>query len=204
MNLIAPMASGPQRRPPTFIYCALSGNIKRRHQDRAQYQSAVFDPILEFGSKAITKVVNGKNVDTLRQSIAFLEKGQQRIIRENFNFLLENEIRCVSLTPAIVEDAHQLLWDFRNSGHNLKESFRNSWNDILILATARNGGGLLVSDDNGLNRFAASSLRYLDGSEDVVEITLNTSAKRTAGSQSRESKGYINRGWRANFDKAGL
>jgi len=162
-----------------------------------------FDPIIEFGSNAITKVVNGKNIDILRQSIRSLEKGQQRNIRENFNFLLANEIHCVSLTPAIVEDAYQLLWDFRNSGHNLKAAFRNSWNDILILATARSRGGHLMSDDSELNRFAASSLQDLGGVNGLVEITLDAPAKRTPRKQSRESKGYTNRGWRAHFDKAG-
>lgn len=99
-----------------------------------------FKSLVEFGSNAITKIVNEKNIDILRQSTAFLEKGQQRVIRENFDFLLENEIYCVSLAPTIVEEAYRLLWRFRNSGHNLKAAFRNSWNDILILATARKCG----------------------------------------------------------------
>jgi hypothetical protein len=162
-----------------------------------------FDPILEFGSKAIAKMVNGKNVGLLRQSVAFLGKNRQRIIRENFDFLVENEVHCVPLTPRIVKSAYQLLWNYQCGGRNLKTSFRNSWNDLLILATAQTSEVRLLTQDSELNRFAASAVGTFSKSEsDILDIRPNAVPRIRSKDSTGESKGYINRGWQATFDNS--
>lgn len=62
-----------------------------------------FEPLIEFGSSAIAKIINDRNARLLQQSISFLGKRRQKIIREDFEFLVENDVRCEPLIPSTVE-----------------------------------------------------------------------------------------------------
>jgi len=174
----------------------------KRSTDRVVFSfGSDFEPLIEFGSNAITKMVNDRNVELLRQSISFLDKQKQKVIREDFSFLVENDVRCVPLTPGTVETAYRLLAAFQLAGERFKTTFRNTWNDLLILAAARDHDDELWSRDSQLNRFAASSFgecsEWIPG---LLKVRLHAASGGTQGRSSRESKGYVNKGWRATFE----
>jgi hypothetical protein len=154
---------------------------------------------------AIAKIVNDRNVRLLQQSISFLDKERGKLIREDFEFLLENDVRCEPLRPSTVETGYRLLKSFQLSGERFKSTFRNTWNDLLILAAALDHGDELLSKDSQLNRFAASSSsaecnERIPGFLKIRFCTTAIGVQRRAG---RESKNYVNKGWRATF-KAGV
>lgn len=64
----------------------------------SEYESSV-----EFGSLAIAKLVNERNAELLRRSIAFLDRPIQKFIRQDFGVLIANEIQCVPLYPQTIE-----------------------------------------------------------------------------------------------------
>jgi hypothetical protein len=189
-----------------FHLAASIGSSKRDHPFPKRFTDRIvfsfgkdFEPLMEFGSNAIAKMVNEQNTDLLRQSIAFMEKKQQKVIREDFEFLMENEILCVPLTPAVVSNAYHLLSAYRAAGGHVKTVFRNSWNDILILSTAQDSGDRFLTGDSQLSRFAASLLgEFTEQGSSILEIRLNA-VHDEIKKKNRESKGYINKGWRASF-----
>jgi len=162
-----------------------------------------FEPLIEFGSSAIAKIVNNRNTPLLQQSISFLHKRRQKLIRENFEFLLENEVRCEPLRPSTVETGYRLLEVFQSAGEKFKSTFRNTWNDLLILAAAWDHEDELWSKDNQLNRLAASSFgestQRMSGFLKIRFREAEIGKKRRTG---RESGSYVNRGWRATFKAA--
>lgn len=160
-----------------------------------------FESLIEFGSNAIARMVNDRNVELLRQSSSFLDKHKQRVIRENFVFLVESEVRCVPLAPRTVQIGYRLLEAFQSSGERFKTTFRNTWNDLLILATAWDNGEELRTADIQLNRFIASSFgRYREWIPGFLKISFPAAIDVTQRRGSRESKGYVNKGWRATFE----
>ena len=82
------------------------------------------------------------------------------MIASRFRFLVEHQIRCQPLQQNDVEYAFELLLKFRHN-HNLKRNFRNSWNDLLVISTARNANTSLITEDSELARFASSISRVL-------------------------------------------
>lgn len=162
---------GKQRTTANYYVplCTLAGltlprrdhPVSRQSTDRIAFSfGSEHESLVEFGSLAIAKMLNKGNFELLRLSISFQSKYRQRIIRENFRFLVENEIRCIPLNRRTVEIGYRLLSEFSSSGERVKTTFRNTWNDILILASAWEHNDILWSEDNQLNRFAASQGEY--------------------------------------------
>jgi hypothetical protein len=174
----------------------------KRSTDRIVFSfGSDFESLIEFGSNAIARMVNDRNVHLLRQSTSFLGKQKQKVIRENFVFLVENEVRCVPLAPRTLQIGYRLLEAFQSSGETFKTTFRNTWNDLLILATAWENGEDLRTADIQLNRFIASSFgRYRQWFPGFLKISFPAAIGITQRRGSRESKGYVNKGWRATFE----
>lgn len=159
-----------------------------------------YEPIVEFGSVAIAQMINDRRFDLLQRSIQFLPKGRKKIIREDFGFLAENRIRCFSLNPPTVANAHRLLEAFRSSNQRIKTTFRNTWNDLLILSAAWADDDELLTNDDQLNRFAASSFgEFSECGSGVLRVRFPSAEAPTAQRIFAESKGYVNRGWKASF-----
>ncbi|MER8817208.1 hypothetical protein NKJ36_24980 [Mesorhizobium sp. M0142] len=120
----------------------------------------------------------------------------QKKLRPRFAFLCEHIEECVPLVPQTAEMGIQLLWEFVQH-HNVKANFRNSVNDMMILATAIALSERLLTDENLLTRFAAAQreapLRELD--EGVIEIDFERHPGQAQPPRPR-ARGYINRGWR--------
>lgn len=131
-------------------------------------------------------------------------KLKREAVRLKFEFLLDNKITCVPLKKSVGVKAVELLQKFKEDpAHNLKGDFRNSWHDMLILATAIDYSARLITEDKELNKFAAKQYSGVlnETNDDVVTVDFSN----TAASQknSSESKGYINRGWQVKFRNYG-
>ena len=124
-----------------------------------------------------------------------LGKPAARRVCSHYDFVLETEIKAVPASPAIAEKAVQLLDDLVASGVNVKANPRNTFNDMIILATALTNSVELRTDDKLLLRTALKSgMRRVDKSDGFVTLAPSTSnIDRRAPA---ESKGYINAPWR--------
>jgi len=153
-----------------------------------------FLPYREFGNEAISEIINNKYIELYQISIPHLSKEKQKYLKKRLKYILDNNYHCYSLNRLTIEQALELFSHFI-AKHNCKNNVRNTVNDILILATAIEGGKKLLTDDNLLNRFAAE---YYDApiKRDANELLIDFSGKPTVErKKNRESKGYINRGW---------
>jgi hypothetical protein len=80
--------------------------------------------------------------------------------------------------------------------YNSKENLKNTINDVLILATAINSSSSLVTKDSLLNRFASEQYNAeLIENQDSLIVDFGKE-KSLEKRRSKESKGYINKGWR--------
>lgn len=156
------------------------------------------EPIIEYSNQALADAINNKQVEAFDAAIQHMEKEEQKKLRKRFLFLLDNRLLCAPLNKNILDQSFLLLQDFKKS-HNLKQNFRNSWNDILIFATALSHSTHLVTTDNELSRFIreqyAQSFTY-EGH--FVRLSFGGVSIPTRR-PNRESKGYINCGWKAKF-----
>jgi predicted nucleic acid-binding protein len=197
-NYYVPLASS-LRKKAVFIPRKLDHSPSKRSTDQIVFSfGSDYEPLIEFGAIAVARIVNDRNFDLLRLSASFQSKQRQKIIRENFRFLVESEIRCVPLGPGTVEIGYRLLANFRSSGERVKTTFRNTWNDLLILAAACDHKDTLWSKDSQLNRLAASLGDCREMTAGFLEIRFPQPADARS-SPNRESKGYVNKGWRASF-----
>jgi predicted nucleic acid-binding protein len=160
-----------------------------------------YPTIFEFNSVSVAKVINERNKSLFRESIEFVDRRQRQIIMQRFDFLLDSAVRCVPLNPRDVTLGFRLLNAFTRTS-TVKLKFRNTWNDILVLATAKNCLGRLVTRDKMLFRFAAdvygAEVRSVGS---FLEVSFD-SGKETRR-PSRESKGYVNRRWQVQFVRQG-
>lgn len=157
-----------------------------------------FPTIMEYGNLAIAMLINKRISSLFYEATKFLDKTKRKTIRKRFDFLLENEITCFPLSKSSIVTGMDLLQRFR-SQHNLKANFRNSLNDILVFATAINVSAKLVTYDALLGEFVAKHfLANSSRQEDLITVNFQE-AIRTASRRSRESKGYINKGWQVSY-----
>jgi hypothetical protein len=155
----------------------------------------VHPTLIEFGNLAIAEAINLKAKNVYISSIQFLEKDKRKILLDRFEYLVENNINCIPLNKKIVELSLSLLHVFLKI-YNSKEKFKNTLNDVFILATAINSSSTLITKDSLLNRFATE---YFDTTLNENSGSLLIDFRKVKTSEfpkSKESKGYINKGWR--------
>lgn len=154
-----------------------------------------YPAIIEFGNLAITETINSKAKGLFNESIRFLDKEKRKLIFARFNFLLSQNINCLPLSRNTVVLGLDLFCEFL-SRYNTKENFRNTVNDVFILATAVNASATLVTKDSLLNRFASDYYNgLLKEKSGFLSIDFGKE-KNLVRRRNRESKGYINKGWR--------
>lgn len=182
-----------------FIHVKRSRPFKKELTDSVVMEfGREHEPIIEYSNLALANVINNKLIGAFRASIEHLDKEKQKILKKRCQFLLDNELKCIPLNTEILNRSFLLLQEFMEH-QNVKQNFRNSWNDMLILATALFSGVNLVTKDNELNRFAAQR-HALSFTYDNPFLYMSFGTAEISTRQlSRESKGYINRGWKANF-----
>jgi predicted nucleic acid-binding protein len=109
---------------------------------------------IEFGSVALTQLINERHEALYLSGIRHLEKVHQKLLRDRFRFLLDTDVTCVAATPAIATVAMNLLSEFLER-YQPKQNTRNTINDALVLATAIECEAALLTEDDLLRRFAA-------------------------------------------------
>ena len=149
---------------------------------------------------AMSALINEHHAALFRFCVSHLAKGKLKYRFKRFEYLLQQEVRCLPLTKSIGEIGLHLMSRFIEKKAP-KQNIRNTINDILILACAFDAGLDLVTEDKVLNRFAASILgvgcaqqgRWLRLAFDRAQVR----DRRLM----RESKCYINRGWQVNENR---
>ena len=115
-----------------------------------------FPAIIEYGNLAVSEVINERANDVFPAAIDSLEKDQRQLLRRRFSFIQDAELWCRPVSREGVWLAYRLLDEFIKH-HNVKKNFRNTWNDLLILATAMEASGHLTTKDSELSRFVSES-----------------------------------------------
>ncbi|MBN1637932.1 MAG: hypothetical protein JW866_03125 [Ignavibacteriales bacterium] len=160
-----------------------------------------YEPITQFSNLSLANAINHGKTQLFYNGISALDKRKRKVIKRRFNFLLDNKIICKTIHQDIVETGYQLLDEFLLS-HNPKQNFRNTWNDILIFASAIQSSKPLITYDNELSRFItehyAKSISTIQKQFSLVEFE---EEKKPEKFRHKESKGYINRGWRVIFKR---
>ncbi len=153
-----------------------------------------FPTVVEYGSFAIADVINSGDEQRYATTIQTLSKKTQKKLRDRMAFLLASRVYCTPLKESSIQVGLRLLSEFTRN-NNLKDNFRNSLNDILILAVALEEGAHLITEDSVLNRFAAQTSGIpvkLVGQN--LELDFSATEESTRRVQ-RESKGFVNRRW---------
>jgi len=160
-----------------------------------------FPTIVEYNNLSMSAVINNRLDDLFAGAINHLDKDTKKTLKRRFKFLLDNDIQCIPLRESDVESAFELLSRFREK-YNIKRNFRNSWNDLLILSCALGANEPLITEDKLLAEFASKHLGFTPTKkQDFVELRFVT-GETNSEKQFRESKGYINTGWRVKFSKS--
>lgn len=149
---------------------------------------------VEFGSIAITQLINERHDQLYLASIANLDKSAQKKLIAKFRFLLDHGVSCVAVTPPVAIVGLNLLGLFMDR-YQPKENKRNTINDVLVLATAIKNDARLLTKDNLLTRFAAEVMSApvtAEGESINVDFSLPVASDRR---KPLESKGFVNRGW---------
>ena len=169
--------------------------FSKRSTDRLTlYFGEDYPSIVEYGSVAVSLAINSRAINAFRLVIASLDRRKQRRIIRRFEFLCDHRVTCVALQPAVARLGQTLLYRFLQE-YKLKKNFRNSVNDMLILAATIHNAGELLTRDSLLVRFCADAgLLKKHGHDEWIRCeSMRPVAERQ--STSRESKGYINRSW---------
>lgn len=149
---------------------------------------------IEFGSFAISEIINEHREDLFYSSISHLTRDMQKKLRRRFQFLLAANVHSLPVTEPIAEIGVNILGQFLDK-YTAKDNFQNTINDMLILATAIRQARQLLTKDSLLSRFAAELLGA-QVVEDRLGLTLDFTTPQVEESRKKfESKGYINRGW---------
>lgn len=154
-----------------------------------------YPTIIEFGNLAISETINLKAKQVFIASIQFLAKEKRKILLTRYEYLLQKNINCLPLSKNAVELGLSLFHEFILR-YKTKEKFKNTINDVFILATAVNSLSTLITKDTLLNRFATeyfnASLKEYSGSL-LIDFGNEETSERC---KNKESKGYINKGWK--------
>jgi predicted nucleic acid-binding protein len=150
--------------------------------------------VVEFGSFAISAIINEHREDLFYSSISHLTRDTQKKLRSRFQFLLDSNVHSLPVTESVAEIGVNIFGQFLDK-YTAKANLRNTINDVLILATAVKQALPLLTKDSLLSRFAAELLGA-PVMENRLGLALDFTAPQVADSRKKlESKGYINRGW---------
>ncbi|WP_163013815.1 hypothetical protein [Streptomyces sp. S1] len=161
-----------------------------------------YPSLVEYGHAGISWLIKTGNRKVYEESIGHLPKGERKKLVRNFEFLADHKADCIPVSTEIVSGAFSLLRRATDDGVTLKSDFRNSLNDMLILATARCEGADIRTDDKLLAQFAKESgLSKVTDQGELYELSFPV-PDRGRQRASRESKGYRNTGWRFAIHRA--
>ena len=182
--------------PPMSGEFRRRGFSKRSTDKLTLYFGHDHPSIVEYGSVAVSRVINARALTALKLAIAPLDRRKQKRLLQRFEFLCDHRVICVPLQPDAARLRQSLLGRFLQK-YSLKKNFRNSVNDVLIVSAAIAGAGELLTKDSLLLRFCADCglLKTHEHNEWTRCETENNPSRRQDTNTNRESKAYVNRGW---------
>lgn len=161
-----------------------------------------FDSIVIYSNEAISYLINEKDLDAL---LLFaknsLDKEDFKRFRERAQFLINNEITVVPVTQETVIKMQCIYEDIKNE-YNVKDNYRNSFMDLLILATSVQKKERLITQDKELNKALKKCCEYLNISTYAEGIcSIDYCDKHMEKDVKNDNKGYINNSWRIMLKK---
>jgi hypothetical protein len=171
--------------------------FNRRSSDSIQFDfKSEYESYVLYNNLSISDAINNGKQPLFNSSIDFLTKETYKDIRNKFQFILEHGLNCLPISTQDIDFGYILL-DIFTKSHPLKDDFRNSWNDILILSKALNCGARLITEDKLLNKFASEifSVKMNSLGGGAIEIDFSKKQEDIDDFMKLESKGYVNRGW---------
>ncbi|MFE3229530.1 hypothetical protein [Nocardia sp. NPDC059228] len=156
-----------------------------------------FAAYLEKSHQAVANVQNARAFGLIEgmASVA-IDRNIGRIVGVRARFLSDVEVAPLPLTMSEITIAVDLLQEVLRARINLKQHRRNSFNDLLILATALRWGLRLKTGDRLLLELALRA--GMIQTDDASGVASLIPPAATAGTPpSYESKRYINSRWRA-------
>lgn len=155
-----------------------------------------FPTRVEYNRIGLAAAINLGDRLRLSTALASARHPRQRQVLERFDFLVDHGVECVSLTNRSISIALGLLQAFMHR-HTPKANFHNSFNDLLILAAAVDRRTELRTVDGELTKFVCSYYGLSPARlPEAIGIDFRQLVKSTP---SKESKGYVNRGWRVDL-----
>ena len=180
---------------PSLMHPKWAKRAKQRTDTYTIKFNEDFPDLIEFGSQALSVLINERNLWLYDQVIQTMQKTKRKYLRKRIRYIMEKEIVCIPLNSEIIDISFNILSIFLKT-YNPKKNFRNTYNDILILSTAIWNKAKLITDDNLLNKLSTEiyggTIKKKNDYSIQVDFSDNSSVVKK---NSKESKGYINRGW---------
>ena len=141
--------------------------------------------------------IHKKNAAYIIRETAQLTVGKNiaELAMDNYYFLVEQQVQPIPADDTIGELAVRLLKDFLASGTTAKGKPRNTFNDLMILATALNYGLDLLTDDKLLKRLAVDHGMRVSV-ESMGFFNLTEQPDNASTTPKNEIGGYVNSQWR--------
>lgn len=129
-----------------------------------------------------------------------MDKEDFKRFREKAQFLVNNEITVIPVTQEIIIKMQAIYEDIKKE-YNVKDNYRNSFMDLLILATAVEKKETIITKDTELNKVLKKCCGYLNISTDEKGISSIDYYDKYTGKPVKNNKGYINNSWRIIIQK---
>lgn len=188
------------------------GRMEKRPPRFPHFRNAADTTVMEFNNEyptvvlhnnqSIALAINERRLPLFQNAVGHLGKERRKRAVQRFRFLIDAGVRCEPVAAETVELASDLLDEFERH-QNVKDNFHNSWFDLLIFATAYRANLYPLTHDKELRRFVARKYGAEDRAAGEFVETIWPAREGSGGRVSRESKGYINRGWQVTFRKGG-
>ena len=158
-----------------------------------------FESFKLYNNFSISNVINENMKELYKASVKFLSKEKRKELVKKYNFIIASRLNCIPIVDSDMGVAYDLLEKaVQDKIVNLKNNFKNSWNDILILSKAISSNGVLMTADkelSKLNKFAAEVYNgKIHDVNKVIEVSFKSQEVKRKSTVA-ESKGYINKGW---------
>ena len=162
-----------------------------------------FDSIIVYSNEAISYILNHKSIDVLLSFAKLsLNKEEFKSFRKRVNYLIDNNLTVVPVNKDIVIRMKS-IYEHIKKEYNVKEkNYRNSFMDLLILATALEHGMELLTCDKELNKALKKSCDFLRidyYSDEIMRIGYKDDKEKNK--HKNDNKGYINNSWRIIMKK---
>lgn len=157
-------------------------------------------PIVEYGSVAVTLAINSGRPEVFDEAVDGLGKAEERQLKQRFCFLLARGFRGFALEPEAASYGLEVL-NILLKSHAPKADFLNTVRDCMILGIAVKHAIPLQTEDKLLARLAAEHFAapvHLEGDDLILDFDAAPAERKYVR---EESKGYIHRGWRIAEDR---